>query len=45
MAVEAADGPVTSDRVISYRDFNCKAEGQFIQVFMPLMVSYLPFGS
>jgi hypothetical protein len=43
--VEAVDGPVTSDRVISYRGFNCKANGQFIQVLMPLMVSYFPFGS
>lgn len=45
MAVDAVDGPVTSDRLISYRGLDFQAEGLFIQVFMPLTVSYLPFGS
>jgi len=45
MAVEAVDGPVISDRVISYRTFQFQAYRSDIQVFMPLIVSYLPFAS
>jgi hypothetical protein len=45
MAVDAIDGPVTSDKGNQLSWYHLQAEGQFIQVFMPLIVSYLPFGS